>query len=371
MFLKKLSLVNFRNIAKEEIYFVSSTTILTGGNGQGKTNFLEAIYFLSALRSFRTSRQSSLKMEGAKNTALKGETITDNGVNEELELYWDESRREQRYLGKEVSPTEFVGKLQAISFTPDDIQIVVAEPEGRRRMLDKIVFSVYPAYLNTIRSYQKLLRERNALLNSNINSADKRLLESWDEKLSQEATEVFLKRRELMDNLEPKIGRYYNEIAGEDAEVRVKYRASIIGEFLEKRDKEAIQEKYFNYWRGNIESDHRKGFTQRGPHTDDIVFYVKGRAVKETASQGQKRSLVIAQKLSELEIIKEKRGVVPSLLLDDVISELDAGRRAKLLAYLAAYKGQVIATTTDLGNLVPSELGEYTVYEVKKGCLVR
>ena len=372
MFLEKLALFNFRNFEREEARFTALATVILGGNGQGKTNLIEAVYFLSALRSFRTAKINYLKKIGENEASVSGTIRSVGNVREELEVYWFGEKRGQKYLGKDTSPSEYISKLTAISFTPEDLQIISGLPERRRKLLDKTVFSIYPAYIDVLKNYQRLLRQRNQTLKHSYNERPNiALLESWDEELSKYAAEIFIKRTEIIKLLSQKVKEHYENISGGEGEVLISYESQAIVNSVCANDMNKVRETYYNLWQRSIEKDIRRGGTSKGPHTEEIVFHLKGKRARETASQGQKRSLVVSLKIGEIELIQERRGNSPILLLDDVMSELDKNRREKLFEYLSKHKGQVIATTTDLVGLNISELNESEIFRIEEGKLIK
>jgi DNA replication and repair protein RecF len=332
MLLIEVQTRNFRNLADQRVALAPHTTVLFGQNGQGKTNFLEACYLLCTLRPLRAQKLFELVRIGGEEAQVTGRFELPGGVRE-VEVGIREGSRTARVDGKAVrDPDELFGGLATVSFTPDDLSVVKAGPEGRRRLMDRAVQNRHPAHLADARDYLRALRSRNHLLRQR---AGGELLASFDEPLARLGERLRARRREVLDELRPHAERAFAEVARGEAQLRLEYVASAPDLPL----LEAIHKR--------LDRDRERGYTSAGPHADDLALALGETGARAFASQGQARAVVLAFKIGEIENLRGKQGRAPLLLLDDVSSELDPERNGFLMSYLAQLRGQVILTTTD------------------------
>jgi len=335
----------FRNLEAQRVQVSPHTTVLFGQNGQGKTNFLEAIYLLCTLRPLRAQKLAELVRLGT----FDGAKVTGNfeltGGVRTVEVEVGAQGREARVDGKPVrDPDELFGGLATVAFTPDDLAVVKAGPEGRRRLLDRAVQNRHASHLADARDYLKALRSRNQLLRQR---ATPELLAAFDGPLASLGARLRLRREEVLAELRPLARKAFAEVARGEAPLQISYLAAgrdsdhlaDAGPSLEARLLEALRRRKPN--------DEERGYTSVGPHADDLGLFVGDRPARLYASQGQSRAVVLAFKIGEIENLRKAQGRAPLLLLDDVSSELDPERNAFLMSYLAALSGQVVLTTTD------------------------
>ena len=335
----------FRNLEAQRVQVSPHTTVLFGQNGQGKTNFLEAIYLLCTLRPLRAQKLAELVRLGtATGAKVTGNFELTGGVRT-VEVEVGAQGREARVDGKPVrDPDELFGGLATVAFTPDDLAVVKAGPEGRRRLLDRAVQNRHASHLADARDYLKALRSRNHLLRQR---ATPELLAAFDGPLASLGARLRLRREEVLGELRPLAQKAFAEVARGEAPLQISYLAAgrdsdhlaDAGPSLEARLLEALRRRKPN--------DEERGYTSVGPHADDLGLFVGDRPARLYASQGQSRAVVLAFKIGEIENLRKAQGRAPLLLLDDVSSELDPERNAFLMAYLAALSGQVVLTTTD------------------------
>ncbi len=342
--------------------FEGATVVVTGANGQGKTNLIEAIYLTSALRSFRQASRSSLIRFGARaaNVAVTVEGAASDGfmaapdgaqtgmATTRLALeFTSEGRRQSVDGDAETAPHGFVGRLSCLAFTPTDLALTSGGAEGRRRALDRGVFALHPVYLGELRRFAHVLKGRNALLKSRGGLADDGVLDAWDEQLAETGARVVMRRAEWLERLDARMGGLYRAMTGSGEAMSLLYAADGVRAGDVAGGEEAVRERLLSVLQKRRSDDREKRVTVQGPHRDDVTFLMDGRPLREIASQGQRRSFVLALKAAEIDEVRAQRGVSPVLLLDDVVSELDPSRRQALLDFVVQTPSQVIVTATD------------------------
>lgn len=337
MKLSRLALRDFRNFAEAEVHPHPRFNVVWGENGQGKTNLLESIYWLATLRPHRASRLRELLRWGHKATRVEGD-IERDGLTHRLAVEVRDGDRRALREGKQARASQYFGALAVVMFTPDDVGMVRGSPELRRRFVDRAIFTGRPAYLATVLDFRRALDARNRLLRQ---SAPDDLIDVYEVTLARQAAALMAARRAYIERLAPRFAEIVGAVAGAELGVQLSYRPSLAVEPVD--DPEAL----YAAWAGDRDRDRERGFTQRGPQADDLGFSLLDRSARNYASQGQQRAMVLALKIAEIQLLQEIRQCTPVLLLDDVSSELDPRRNARLFEFLAAFEGQVFITTTD------------------------
>lgn len=391
MRLQQLTLADFRNFSGPTVVeFGPRFTVLWGHNGAGKTNILEALYLVSTLRSFRTSSHEALLRRGCDHARVEVVAFDDEvGLSTRLEVRIDRTgravRRSMRLDGKLIrSATDFYGRIQAVLFTPEDLGVLRGPPSGRRQFLDRVVFARARAHIGDVQAYEKLLRSRNRVLKAEAEQLPaaerRRLLDTYDQGLAEVGARIWTRRVELVDELRQPFAEAFTRIHA-DEELRsgsfvsgLRYRSRLLDdrdpvEPESLRDPAARRAALGEALAAHRRRDEAARRTTVGPHLDDLEVTLDGAAAGEFASQGQARALVLAFKIAELRVARERSGRPPLLLLDDVSSELDPIRSARLFEALAAEVGQCVLTTTAAHHI---ELGSSTDrrdIEVRDGAL--
>ncbi len=361
MRLCSVAVVDFRNVRSVQVEVGERFNLLHGLNGQGKTNFLEAIYLLGSPRSFRTSRLPELVRHGSRQAQIWG-TVESGGVQNQLRLIIEAAGRKVEIDGKAVhKASELHGKLNAVVFSPDDTGMVRMGPESRRRYLDRAVYMGDIGYLHCWHSYQRILKQRNHLLKS----LDRTGLDVWTEKLAETGAEVIDRRLRFVAVLDTKLQKYYATIAGDSETSRLSYQP----EGVQSTEREQIRENLMELFKRHQRSDERYGTTTSGPHRDDLIFELDGRPLKAFGSQGQQKSFVLALKMAEMDNLHDTFGEAPLLLLDDMSSELDARRNHNLMEYLTTRNIQVFITTTEKSPALLEAAPHCAVFHVENGNL--
>ena len=366
MYLKKLELKNYRNYSHVDLNFSKDTILILGDNGQGKTNLLESIYYISTGRSHRTYSQNELinwDSDYSILRALVGSEEEDIGSDNliELELRDDNNIKikvNRVYCRKK---SEFVSILPSVIFSPDDLRIVKANPSNRRNFLDSILDKIYDDFFSLRLKYQKILTQRNSLIKSigsTANVKNNPTLETWNDNIVKSGIKIIEKRILLMEELRKKFIEYMNYFFTSTL-VSIFYIFSwdrenlSVGNLTENMQEELVKglEREFRLQlEKNLSKDLSYKTTTIGPHRDDFVILIGGKDIRAFGSQGQQRTASISLKLGELAALKEKLRRDPILLLDDVLSELDMERK-KILVKIINNKFQTFITTTNISYL--------------------
>lgn len=328
----------FRNLSALDVVPGPRFNVLFGDNGQGKSNLLEVLAYLASLRSFRGAPTEELVTRG-KESATIAAKVSGSGLPHTLKvrLHADTGAgRKARELGlddkRPRSSSAWRSVCPVVLFHPGDLELAQGGPDTRRALLDRMLEEIDPSYAATLSQYVRALRSRNRLLREDV--PDRRAITSFDPILAQSGSVLVRARRELVSEIAPLTVATSRMILGESIPIEIRYAPRV--------SEEEIGEALLR----SIDKDIARGFTAEGPHADDITFEVHERGAKHHASQGQQRTLVLALKVSELEVIARRIGRVPPLLLDDVSSELDRTRNERFFAKLAELGGQVFLTTT-------------------------
>lgn len=352
---------DWRNCTRTRLETDARFVVLHGDNGQGKTNLLEAVYTLAALRSFRENRAARLVRQGAEEAELRAEVRGHSGLRR---LRWRWSKASGRRLNLDdrgVSElSEWFGVLRAIAFCPEHGAIVRGEPAERRGFVDRAAFTAEPAHLDVVRDYRRALRQKATLLREG--RATDALVEPWDHRLAELGARLVERRARIVAALQAPFQEMYATLLHrpqpEPVELRFRGFAAKPEGDLRGRLLAAFHEARAD--------ERRRGRVLVGPHRDDLDIRVAGRLARNFASQGQARSVVLALKLAELRAA-EARGDQPLFLLDDLTSELDRGRMARLIGLLGRLESQVWITTTDPRWLGPLPGGEARLFRVSRG----
>jgi DNA replication and repair protein RecF len=353
--LRRLRLRNHRNYSQLELEPGPGINVFIGANGQGKTNLLEAVAMLALSSSPRARRPSELI--GPVGPASRIEALVETGdlvrqIVLGLAVEGERTKREIEVDGNRRRAFDLPGNFRVVLFWPDDLGLVKAGPEVRRRFLNQMLVQVEPGYARALSGLRRVLEQRNSLL-KRIASGDggEDMLETWNEELVRVGGEIVAARAKAVRALEPAAARCHGQIAaGERLEIR----------YLGPPDN--LAQSVHN----SLAEDLRRGSTSVGPHRDDLLVLLDGQEARSFASQGQQRTAVVSLKLAEAALIESRGGERPVLLLDDVLSELDGDRRTALLGEVAT-GGQVIITSVEAGPFPPELMAEAMVWTVIDG----
>ena len=341
MYAAEIVLSDWRNISEIKFHPDPAINIFLGRNAQGKTNILEAINFASLLRS-RAGKDTELVRWG-QSAALIRIKFFKAGVPHELAIEISQEHRRRILLdANPIRPRELVGKLNSVFFSPEDLFMFKGSPIVRRKFLDAQISQASPTYFLDLLKYNRIVEQRNVLLKKiREGSAKSNELDLWDAQLAIAAKKILNKRLSSVCKLSVLANAVQQKISSHKEDLLVVYE---MRGFVSESD---IVEDFFELLRAKRAEDIRNGSTGKGPHRDDLKFFVNGQELKIFGSQGQLRTVALAMKLSELSFLKSETGEYPLLLLDDVMSELDADRREMLLEFLSREKIQTLVTATD------------------------
>lgn len=358
MRISKLNLLNYRNFKEVEFSFSPTTTLIVGNNGQGKTNILESVYYLSTGKSFRSNDRDLINFN-AKNFLIRGEVKIDE-QKKLLASFFDHNKRKIFKVNQQKTPhNQFIGHLKTVLFSPEDVKLVVAEPFARRSFLDTLITQIDKSYNSILSNYKRILHQRNHVLYKiREGLADVTELEIWNVQLIKEGSLLILKRAEIIELVNKKINQLYRDITGADSGLLLNYLSSVP---LEEDLKTVFYRALFVVQ----ERDLKEATTHVGPHRDDFEFSLDGRSAAGVTSRGEQRAMVLALKLSELQLVREINQTEPVLLLDDVYSEFDDDKKLYLSAMIKEYQS-IITTASPLSSL-PSILKQSNIITLEAG----
>lgn len=342
MHLVHLRLRDFRNYARLDVDLGPGFHLFIGDNAQGKTNILEAIYLLATLRSFRGVGSAQMVRHGARGYFVGGQWVAE--VDHEVKMYWS---TQERSLTLDEQPvrrlSDYYGRLRCVVFCTEDLQLVKGTAKVRRRFLDLLLAQTQAGYLAALQRYVRALQSRNALLKRP--ETDPALLAPFTQELIGAGTVLMERRRALVPELSTLAKQAYARISLDAEELRLSYAPSVKSDFAVELAQATARERVLKA-------------TVVGPHRDDLQMQLNDRSAAQFSSEGQKRSLAIALKMAQAEYLTGLTGIPPILLIDDVMGELDARRRAGLMPLLERTehrRGQVLMTCTQ--ENWPRELG--------------
>jgi DNA replication and repair protein RecF len=357
--LRRLRLRNHRNYAQLDLTPGEGVNVFIGANGQGKTNLLEAVAMLALSSSPRARREHELVGPVGPGSRIEAQVETGQMVRE-LTISLDvldveggeRTRRTIEVDGARRRAFDLPGHFRVVLFWPDDLGLVKAGPELRRRFLNQMLVQVEPGYARALAGLRRVLEQRNNLLKRIAGGeGGEDMLEAWNEELVRTSREIVDARARALRELAPEAARCHGRIAaGERLEVAYKGPPENLAEAVHN----------------SLREDLRKGSTSVGPHRDDLSILLDGHDARSFGSQGQQRTAVVSLKLAEAALIQRRAAERPVLLLDDVLSELDGDRRAALLDEVSS-GGQVIVTSVEAGPFPPDLIASAMVWQVSEG----
>ena len=347
MHLAQLRLHNFRSYQQVTLLPPDGVTIIVGENGAGKTNLLEAIHLCCLGRSHRTSSDQDMIRLGQETCGVHAKVKRHHGMDEVgVRLFQQQKQKKLIYVNGKTVPRigELMGHMTCVMFSPEDTDIIKGGPQGRRRYLDMLLSQCLPAYFYSLQHYNNILKQRNALLRSIAKEgSDPAQMPAWDEQLALACAPVVRARRQAVARLDDLSREHYAFISGKEEErLQLKYQGSL-------KDSVNPQDDLLSMLRLGLADDLRRMTTNSGPHRDDILIQLNAQEIRAFGSQGQIRTAVLAMRLAEIDILTKAQGEAPLLLLDDVLSELDMGRRSRLIMHLQ--RVQTLITCTDLSDV--------------------
>ncbi len=360
MILKHLSIYNYKNIAEADMTFSPKINCLIGSNGEGKTNILDAIYFLSFTKSANNAIDSLNVRHGEEVLMVQG-TYDLNDVEETVNCAMKIHQRKRLMRNKKEYKrlTEHIGLLPLIMVSPNDIFLVSGGSEERRKFIDGLISQIKPDYLYLLSRYNQALTQRNKLLKQE-EEPDITLMETYEEVMAETGEQIYLQRKQLIDAFIPVFQRYYQRIAGDGETVNLAYSSHCQrGPLIDIIQRDRMK-------------DRAVGYSLHGIHKDDLEMTLGGYPLKKEASQGQNKTYLVSLKLAQFEFLKETGShTAPLLLLDDIFDKLDA-RRVESIVNLVSddHFGQIFITDTNrehLDKILQRTSNDYKIFTVRQG----
>lgn len=336
MFLRSVTITQFKNYTHQRFAFDEMIVAIAGANGIGKTNLLDAIHYLCFTKSYFSGSDSGNVQHGLRGFRIEG-CITEATEETTVSIVLRETGKKE--ISCNAIPYEkfshHIGKYPCVVIAPDDVELIIGGSEQRRLFLDTLLSQIDADYLQQLINYNKILQQRNSFLKScaQTQTRNNALLDVFDEQLIQAGNYIYSKRSSFLPEFNQQVLRFYETIAGKAEPVSVSYESQ-----LQVQPFELLLQQ-------SREKDYLLQRSTCGIHKDDLLFLLNDDSFKQSASQGQRKSLLFSLKLAEAEIIKQQKGFAPLLLLDDVFEKLDAARMHNLLHYVCAvFNGQVFLT---------------------------
>mgnify|MGYP003291781631 CR=1 FL=1 len=361
--LEKIVISDFRNIQLQELVFSPNVNCISGNNGEGKTNLLDAIYYLSMTKSaFSTSDRFNFR-HGTDEFSIAGTYRMENGLSSRFALKMSSKgekkiKRDDKQYGK---VSEHVGVLPVVMVSPSDISMVSESGEERRRFVNSVLSQMDREYMSALQQYNRLLLQRNKMLKEI--DVDRALLEVIDMRMSALAEPIYQARKRFVDDLHPVVSDYYAALSGGTETVDVRYESELSKAPLEQ------------LLAASYDKDRILKYTTSGLQRDDFSFLMNGHPIRRYGSQGQQKSFLVSLKFAQYDIMKEKYGFAPLLLLDDVFDKLDMGRISNLLQMTASSDfGQIFITDSNkvrMASIVDGFTRDRAYYETAAGTFTK
>ena len=372
MKIKSLKLLYFRNYLSTNIDAHPSLNVLVGNNANGKTNIIESIFCLALGKSYRTKSDSECIMFGETATAMSC-IVNKNDRELDIMLGINNKGKSAKIAGiKKTKLTDFVGELNVVLFSPEDLQIVKGSPSLRREFMNREFYQFSRIYHKYYLMYQHLLKQRNSYLKDMRKNPKDELslayLETLTSQLAKVALYITKERVSFVQDISKLTYKNMLNISNGQETLKIKYKSSVLDalNIAEINDESFTEENLTKVMMKKSFDDIMRGSTKIGPQHDDLEFYINDLDAKMYASQGQQRSIVLSLKLAEINYLKEKTGTYPVLLLDDVLSELDKNRQLKLLDAINE-NVQTFITTPSISDIKEDLLKKAKVFNIENG----
>lgn len=361
--LEKIVISDFRNIRLQELEFSPNINCISGNNGEGKTNLLDAIHYLSMTKSaFATSDRFSFR-HGAEEFSIAGSYKMENGLGSRFALKMTlKGEKKVRRDDKPYSKvSDHVGVLPIVMVSPSDISLVSESGDERRRFVNAVLSQMDREYMTSLQQYNRLLLQRNRLLKEQ--EVDRQLLEVIDMRMSALAEPVYQARKKFVEELRPVVADYYKSVSGGTEQIDIEYESE-----MDKAGLEVLL-------KASFDKDKVMKFTTVGVQRDDFIFKMNGHPIRRCGSQGQQKSFLVSLKFAQYEIMKRNYGFAPILLLDDVFDKLDMNRISNLLQMVSGKDfGQIFITDSNkvrMAGIVDGLTQDRAYYETTEGTFTR
>ena len=366
MFLEKLFLNNFKNYSEAEINFTDKINCFVGNNAVGKTNLLDALYYISFCKSYFNSVDSQNIRHDENYFMVQGIYRKNGGSSDNIQCIVKRNHKKQFKLNKKEYDrlADHIGQFPLVIISPADSNLIYSGSEERRKFLDGIISQFDSSYLNNLLNYNKALNQRNNLLKqfAENNYFDQSSIEIWDEQLIILGQRIFEKRNEFIIDFIPYFQHYYKFITNNSEDITIDYESHLKSHDFKVLLKESIKK------------DTMLRFTTVGVHKDDLSFRIKGYPIKKFGSQGQQKSFIVGVKLAQFDYIKNIKGFKPVLLLDDIFDKLDINRIRQLMKLVSDNNfGQIFITDTSgerIKKIFNEITAKYSIFEISNGCVL-
>ncbi len=369
MVIKNVFTDGYKNLSDIDISLDPHMNIFCGENAQGKTNLIEAIWLCSGCRSFRSTRDKDF-IGFTKDFADVRLSFKDSFRSQDIRFVVKKGAVKDKLVtlnGVKLSLlSKLFGQFCCVVFTPEDLELSKGSPDNRRSFIDLSIAQIKPSYVNALNTYNNILSQRNAFLKTLYNnpSADKTMLDIWDEQLAKAGAYISVLRYIFCNNLNNYTNKLYNNITNSKEKLNLYYTSTVFKEIPEDVNaNNELTDIYLARLKKNINDDIRAGFTTVGIHRDDVITEINGLSVRDFGSQGQARSVALVMKLAHAQILSAEKGDAPVMLLDDVLSELDINRQRFILNNINDM--QVLITCCDEKFI--SEMTGGKVFHVEDG----
>ena len=361
--LEKIVISDFRNIELQELEFSPNINCISGNNGEGKTNLLDAIYYLSMTKSAFASSDRFNFRHGTDEFAIAGTYRMENGLSSKFALKMNSKgekkvKRDDKQYGR---VSEHVGVLPVVMVSPSDVSLVSDSGEERRRFVNAVLSQMDREYMSALQQYNRLLLQRNRMLKEM--DPDRSLMEVIDMRMSALALPVYEARKRLVEDLNPIVAEYYKALSGGSETVGIVYESEL--------SKAPLDE----LLAASFEKDRILKYTSAGLQRDDFAFSMNGYPIRRHGSQGQQKSFLVSLKFAQYDIMKKNYGFAPMLLLDDVFDKLDMGRISNLLQMVASNDfGQIFITDSNkvrMSSIVDGLTKDRVYYDTSAGTFTK
>lgn len=362
MKVNSISILNYKNLPEANISLSSKINCFIGNNGMGKTNLLDAVYYLSFCKSANSATDNQAIMHEAPFFMLRGEYSSDSGIENEVSCGFKRGEKKQfRKNGKLYERlSDHIGSIPLVMVSPADNELIAGGSEERRRFVDVVISQYNKEYLAALIRYNRALQQRNALLRGE-REPDGEMMSLIEDMMSVEASCIHACRKQLVDELTPIFTHFYNVISWGCETVGLRFRSH-----LDDGDLATMLA-------ASRFEDRKHGFTSKGIHRDELVMSLGGYPVRKEGSQGQNKTFLVALKLAQFAFLCQKGGETPLLLLDDIFDKLDSRRVEQIIALVAGDDfGQIFITDVNrehIDNILDSVDGNYRLFEVNAGCV--
>jgi len=354
LLISSLKIKNFRNYSDIKLNFFPEGALIIGENGIGKTNLLESISYFAFGKSFQTTKDLELINFSKAFFRLEAD-FTIKNKSHFFEAASDKAKKIIKINKSNIARiSELYKYLKVIYFSPNDIEIISGSPVYRRNFIDQAISQYSFDYIEHLRNYKRILKQRNALFKTDYSSNEKRV---WDEQFAMAGTKIISFRQKYLINFAPLLEDYYKEISGEKENLSTKYKYSF------PNDSEDIMSNIIDYLLQIEDQEKYQERTLAGPHLDDVELFINTHSARKYSSQGQKRSIAIAMRLAQTELIKEKDDDTPILMFDDVLADLDKMRTQRIIEMLKG-KHQIFIATPNITNYRSFGLPEIDLNDV-------